>query len=117
MAINLTGAPVSLGAGPLSLGDGRSKFDEVADPLAGVADTGDLEADAAAELDAMQQAYRARSKNEEKRKKAATDSEFWFAVCFTSREEKDEFLREHGLIQLGDKYLDGRAVDKALKSS
>jgi hypothetical protein len=38
------------------------------------------------------------------------DSEYWFCVCFPSREQKDEFLRKAGLEPIGDKYLDGMEV-------
>jgi hypothetical protein len=84
------------------------------DPLAGVAQTDDLAADAAEELTALQAAYRERAKNEAGRFKAATDSEFWVAVCFKTREDKETFLQEQGLAQLGDKYLDGYKVGKIL---
>lgn len=85
------------------------------DPLADVEYTGDLQADSEAELTAMQQAYRQRAKNEADRFQAATDSEHWFAVCFRSREEKEEFLEEFNLLRLGDKYLDGDLVGKSLR--
>ena len=88
------------------------------DPLADVEYTGDLAADSAAELSAMGQAYRDRAQAEASRFRQATDSEFWFAVCFTSREEKETFLKEFGLDRLGglstDKYIDGRALTRAL---
>jgi hypothetical protein len=84
------------------------------DPLAGVAQTDDLAADAAEELTALQAAYRERAKNEAGRFKAATDSEFWVAVCFKTREDKETFLQKQGLAQLGDKYLDGYKVGKIL---
>lgn len=80
------------------------------DPLADVEYTDDLGADAAAELTALEQAYRNRARGENDRYRAATDSEFWFAVCFKSRDEKDRFLKASGLAKLGDKYLLGRAV-------
>lgn len=32
------------------------------------------------------------------------------AICFQSREQKEEFLRLAGWLQLGDKYLDGLEV-------
>ena len=42
-----------------------------------------------------------------KRFTAATDSEYWFAVCFESRAQKETFLDALGWLDLGDKYLDG----------
>lgn len=84
------------------------------DPLAGVPETGDLEVDSAAELDALQVAFRSRRKDEDARFRDATDSEFWFAVCFKTRAEKAAFLRNAGLIEHGDKYLDGAQVAETL---
>lgn len=44
----------------------------------------------------------------------ATDSEYWVAICFQTREQKEEFLRKARLIDLGDKYLDGIAVARVM---
>lgn len=85
-----------------------------ADPLAGVEYTGDIETDALSELDALQVAFRDRRRREDRRFKQATDSEFWVAVCFESREQKESFLRNASLDDLGDKYLDGTRVAKTL---
>lgn len=42
------------------------------------------------------------------------DHEFWVAVCFQNREQKEEFLQKTGLIDLGDKYIDGLQVAERL---
>jgi len=42
------------------------------------------------------------------------DSEYWFCVCFTSREQKEAFLRAAGLYAHGDKYLSGYVVAEKL---
>lgn len=86
------------------------------DPLADVAycDPPNLEADSAAELNAMQQAFKARAKQEAQRFRDVTDSEYWVAVCFQTREDKDRFLRALNLIQLGDKYIDGHKAAQLL---
>ncbi|WP_058622881.1 hypothetical protein [Microbacterium testaceum] len=55
--------------------------------------------------------------NEADHFKRATDSEYWVAVCFKSREEKERFLESAGLTDLSDKYLDGRAVANRLDVS
>lgn len=39
------------------------------------------------------------------------DTEYWFAVVFVDREHKERFLKHFGLIEYGDKYIDG---DEAL---
>ena len=84
-------------------------------PLAKVEYTGDVQEDAAAELTELQRAYRERAKAESNRFADATDSEFWFAVCFRDRAEKDAFLAEFGVERLGDKYVDGALLAKALR--
>jgi hypothetical protein len=42
------------------------------------------------------------------------DTEYWFAVCFQSREQKNEFLEKMGIIHLGDKYIDGLKLSEKL---
>jgi hypothetical protein len=54
--------------------------------------------------------FRERTKREDERFRLATDSEFWFVLCFKSREDKEAFLKSAGLMHIGDKYLDGRAA-------
>lgn len=93
---------------------GRRKYTTEPDPLADVEYTGDLAEDTSREFTALEQGIRDRAKTERDRFKRATDSEYWFAVCFTSREEKDAFLRAAGLTSLGDKYLDGGQLAAAL---
>ena len=83
-------------------------------PLAKVEYTGDVQEDAAEELTELQRAYRERAKAESSRFTDATDSEFWFAVCFANREEKDAFLAKFKITPLGDKYVEGREVEKIL---
>jgi hypothetical protein len=112
----LTGPRKRPGAGRSSSGlsGRRPKYTAKPDPLAGVAYSGNLAQDAASEFTALEQGYRDRAKAESDRFKRATDSEFWVAVCFTTREEKDAFLAAANLDTLGDKYLDGRAVADTL---
>ena len=84
------------------------------DPFGDVEYTGDLETDAAAELTAAQAAFRDRAKTYKKQRLLVEDSEFWVAVCFRTRQDKEDFLARHGLLHLGDKYLNGYAVAEAL---
>ena len=86
------------------------------DPLGKVKYTGKVDEDAKAELNAVQAAFAARRKEEADRKKVATDSGFWFCVCFKDRESRDAFRREHGIDHLGDQYINGHAFDKILKN-
>ncbi len=43
----------------------------------------------------------------------ANDSEYWFAVYFQTREQKEAFVKAVGLVQ--DKYIDGLQLAAALK--
>lgn len=66
-----------------------------------------------AKLDEAARGFRDRQKTEAKRLTAVTDSEYWFAVCFTTREQKEAFLKAlHWDLATGgdDKYLDGVAL-------
>ena len=56
-----------------------------------------LEKSSAEEIGEAEAAFRGRLEQEDKRRKLATDSEFWFAVYFDSREDKERFLRKFGL--------------------
>lgn len=77
---------------------------------------GSLAEDAAEEMSELESAYVKRRKDEDKRKRAAVDSEYWFAVCFRTREDKERFLGAAGARKgiHGDKYLDGYALAKLL---
>ena len=83
----------------------RMNDEGLPDPLAGLEPTGDLQADAAAELDALMAAFKAAT--------ARTgfgrihDSPHWLVAYWFSREEKETWLGMTALDVLGDKYLDG----------
>ena len=74
----------------------------------------EIEAIAAEEPEKILSSFEQRAKNEEARLLDATDSEFWVAMCFQTREQKDEFLRKSNLAQYGNKYLDGMKVAKQM---
>lgn len=112
MAFDFTSGP-KFTKGP-AFGAGPKVGKPAPDPLADVDYSGDLAADSAAELTAMQAAYRQRAKTEADRFRAATDSEYWVAVCFKTREDKERFLAGAGLLDYGDKYLDGYIAAKKL---
>lgn len=76
--------------------------------------TGNPELDSSADLDAVQQGFRNRAKQESDRFVLATDSEYWAAICFQTREQKEAFLSALKLLEFGDKYLDGRLVAERL---
>lgn len=76
--------------------------------------TGDPETDSTSDLDELHASFRKRAEMENDRFQNTTDSEYWFAVCFQTREQKDAFLRAMNLFLIGDKYLDGLEVAKQL---
>lgn len=76
--------------------------------------TGNAAADSQAEISEVLQLFKDKSKTENARQLQATDSEFWIAVCFQNRKQKEEFLKALDLLPDGDKYLDGRKVAKAI---
>jgi hypothetical protein len=90
--------------------------DEEGDPY------GDLPAEQYSEriLSEAEAAFKARAQAEQERFELATDSEYWMAVCFQSRRQKEQFLaalREKfgmGGDSEADKYIDGWEFAKAL---
>ncbi|MGZ7496138.1 hypothetical protein ACXM2N_03455 [Corynebacterium sp. ZY180755] len=111
MAFNFSGGSNAGGKKGFSLKPGA-----VPDPLADVEYENDLAVDAAKEMTALQKGFKDRATAERDRFRKATDSEFWFAVCFESREEKEKFLRAAGVKAklMGDKYIDGKQLAKIL---
>ena len=68
------------------------------------------------QLTALQQKFRESRAQERKRFLKTTDSEYWFCVCFRSREQKDAFLKATGWkIGRDDKYIDGTKIAALLK--
>ncbi len=104
------GPPPRPGAAPKPARKPLAEFMPVKDPLAGVKYTGDVEQDTVAELGAAEAAFRAREEREAVRMSNEIDSENWFAVVFETRAQKDEFLAKLNLLDIGDKYFDGRDI-------
>lgn len=69
---------------------------------------------AVAVLTEQQQQAKDARKAELARIRTITDSEYWIALCWESREQKDAFLKAVGLFDYGDKYLDGRLFAEAM---
>ena len=90
------------------------EFSPAADPLAAVKYSGDVEQDVKAELSALESGVRERESKELTRMSNEIDSENWFAVVFETRAQKEEFLSKTGLLDIGDKYFDGRDVAKRM---
>lgn len=116
MAFEMKGQGFKTGGG-FSAGGGFSMAGEAPDdPLEDVEYTDSLAADAAAENAALQSGFADRAKKEKDRFKNAVDTEFWFAVCFKTREDKEAFLNAMKLTKtmFGDKYIDGHKWARAM---
>lgn len=66
-------------------------------------------------ITAAQQAFREKNKREQERFLDVTDSEYWCAVCFRTREQKEAFLEAMKLLDQADKYIDGIALARQLQ--
>lgn len=74
-----------------------------------------IEHDAVAEVNAIAEQFRRKDRAERARLKKIFDSEYHLTLCFTTREQKEDFLAKSGWGAWGrDKYLDGRRVARAL---
>ena len=62
------------------------------------------------EMSELLKKFKAQKAEERKTFYENVDSEYWICVCFQSREQKEAFLEKAGLMQYGDKYLDGMDV-------
>lgn len=111
--IRRTGLP-PMPARPSAKPQQLPEFMPANDPLASVKYTGDIDADVAAELGALEAGFREREAKETTRMTNEIDSENWFAVVFETRAQKEEFLAKLRLLDIGDKYFDGRDVAKVL---
>lgn len=83
-------------------------------PLNGIDYTGDLEEDAQQEVSAALRHVIDHRKSMREDWRITVDTEFWLAICFQSRDQKEEFLQKAGLSHLGDKYLNGLQVAESL---
>lgn len=113
--VDLTAKKTAKTGGGKKVGQGGRKAnllqrEVVKDPLADVPYGNGIEKDSEAELSALLAGFKDRAKQEADRFRLATDSEYWFAVCFASREQKERFLQVMDWIKYGDKYLDGTVL-------
>lgn len=78
-----------------------------------------VESETLDELSEVEKSFRERMANENKRFRDMCDTEYWVAVCFTNREQKEEFLRSLDL-PIEEKYIDGREmarkINRAIKT-
>jgi hypothetical protein len=82
------------------------------DPLAGLEPKDDIGEDAKQEMDTFRAEFSKLAKSEVDGAILANDSEFWCALVFQTREQKEAFLKAMGWIKNGDKYIDGQWAAK-----
>lgn len=74
--------------------------------------TGNAEVDSKAELNEFQKQAKEELRREKKRQDEMFDSEFWLAIYFQNRSQKESFLAGLALLieSAGDKYIDGQLL-------
>jgi hypothetical protein len=116
MSAGLSGGGLSLSEEGLTLDE--SEAPDPDDPLAGLnADNNakSTEDGMAADLEVIESAFAKRGKHDLKRFELVTDTEYWFALHFDTREQKEAFLKVLGWDSLdSDKYLDGVELARRL---
>ena len=86
------------------------QFNPVDDPLKDLPDTGSVQENAKQELKAIKSAFKRQVDHEKRNISHRFDTEYWFAVCFQDRDQKNAFLAALDLLKSGDKYIDGRVL-------
>lgn len=78
--------------------------------------TGDAEVDSANDLGELERGFRRRAADERRRFALVTDSEFWGAICFQTRAQRDAFFVAIGAqpFGVGGRYFDGNAIAKMM---
>lgn len=79
--------------------------------------TGDLQADAYAEAEALRFSFRDRKRAQKAAVDAAMDREFYCVVVFQSRAQKEAWLSALDILEDGDKYVDGQLLAERQKIS
>ena len=74
-----------------------------------------IEEETAEETSEVLKQFNKRHHDEQDRMKYVLDSEYWFCVCFQSRDQKERFLAAMDWAKHGDKYLDGTELAKQNK--
>lgn len=84
-----------------------------ANPLAGVELPGTFEGNSEVVLDALQAGFRRRMTKENDRFRRAVDVQYWFAVCFDSQAQRNQFLDALDFRDEGQ-YVDGVELARRL---
>jgi hypothetical protein len=75
---------------------------------------GSLERMAQEEVDEIAQSFRQRMQRENRRLDFVLDSDYWCCLVFQSSEQLLAFLNATGWRRLGERYIDGLAVARAM---
>jgi hypothetical protein len=78
---------------------------------------GDIEGECKTQLQVIATGIAKRSHDEQARRRKATDSEYWFCVCFQTRAEVEAFLKATKWAPPGAKYIDGRIIARKMNVS
>lgn len=101
--------------------DTEPDFDSIFDDGIGtplpVPEPGDIQASADAEMSEIERQIRANREKSEERFRIGTDTEYFFLVCFQTREQKEQFLERVGWSKLGNKYINGLELAELLGAS
>lgn len=74
----------------------------------------EIEATALKELSELEKTFREKFTKEKNRFRDMCDTEYWVCACFTTRQQREEFLKNMG-FDGDEKYVDGRELARACK--
>ena len=92
----------------------RAKGEAPKDVFADLEPKDSAEDDSAQEMNAVRREFQDRISTQRKRVADAIDTEFWCAVYFRNRAQKEAFLSAVSMLAEGDKYIDGERLAKRL---
>lgn len=91
----------------------ETMFEDQGDPLEDVEyDPADLERSANAEMSEILKQIIEDKKALQDRFRVARDPDYWVALCFQSREQRDEFLEKTGWGESGTRFLNGLDISR-----
>lgn len=104
----------SLDTGGLTLASDSVRLDGAEAPSTESLKGVDVEKVALEEMSENLKGFKERAAYGDQRMLNEADSEFWFAVYFQTRAQKEEFLEKLGILVHGDKYISGMLLAETL---
>lgn len=93
----------------------ESVFENDGDPLESVEyRENDLEHNSDVEMSEVVKQIKEAKRAQFDRFRVSRDPDYWLALCFQSREQRDEFLRRVGWTTIGGRYVNGLDVARRL---